>query len=133
MAKKLLEAVGLIGVAAVLAAPLAMARIPEPRPDSPPALPATAANGIYALGCADGTIPGPTGGDNNDYDYYANLCNLAATTPGGPSSTGGGLTAVVTAAAANGVYAVGCKDGTIPGATGGDNNDYGYYGNPCGP
>jgi hypothetical protein len=35
----------------------------------------SATNKIYAIGCADGTIPGTTGGDNNNYDYYGNPCD----------------------------------------------------------
>jgi hypothetical protein len=32
------------------------------------------ANTLYAIGCANGTIPGPTGGDNNNYDYFGDPC-----------------------------------------------------------
>jgi hypothetical protein len=35
--------------------------------------------------------------------------------------------------AANSVYASGCANGSIPDSrSGGDNNNYEYYGNPCG-
>jgi hypothetical protein len=32
------------------------------------------ANTLYAIGCANGTIPGTTGGDNNNYDYFGDPC-----------------------------------------------------------
>ena len=43
-------------------------------------------------------------------------------------------TAPVSVLAANTVYVNGCKNGTIPDRlTGGDNNNYEYFGAPCGP
>jgi hypothetical protein len=130
MASKLLKVAGLIGLVAALTAPLATARIPEPRPDSPSAVPSSATKSVYIDACKNGTMPGLSGGDNNNYDYYGDPCELGA--PDAASGPGGGLTAIGTGAAnLNDVYAVGCANGTIPGAGGGGNNDYDYYGDPC--
>lgn len=42
-------------------------------------------------------------------------------------------TARVGVLVANAVYVNGCKDGTVPDSvTGGDNNNYDYFGTPCG-
>ena len=32
------------------------------------------ANAEMLSGCAEGTVPGPTGGDNNNYDYCGDAC-----------------------------------------------------------
>ncbi len=138
MTGKLIKIAGLIIVAAALSAPVATAmRIDEP--GSPAAQQGTVLldpSSIYATGCKNGTIPGATGGGNNNYDYFGNLCDTPTTLTGSPAGIAPSEGTPSTGAAHNGstanaYYAIACKNGTISGATGGDNNNYDYYGNPC--
>jgi len=77
MASKLIRVTLLVVLAAALLAPLASAK----RYDPPGTFPAQSSaltastSAVYAIGCKNGTIPGTTGGDNMNYDYYGNPCN----------------------------------------------------------
>jgi hypothetical protein len=133
MAGKLIQTTAAVVLAAALTAPVATAkraRQPVVRPAAPPTQ-VLDASSIFAIGCTNGTIPGATGGDNNNYDYYGSPCGGAAQlTSGAPSPS---ITPVRSGnVAINPIYTEGCRNGTIPGATGGDNNNYDSYGDVCG-
>ena len=71
----------------------------------------------YAQGCQNGTLPDRTmGGDNNNYEYYGDVCTVSVPTSPSPA-------VVATAAAATSGSVVFIFD---------DNTNYGYYGSPSG-
>ena len=114
MGSKLIKVALLVVLAAALSAPIASAKRYDP-PNTFPAAPSNVvagANAVYTIGCKNGTIPGTTGGDNNNYDYYGNPCNAPV-----PSSPNLGSTFVPTP--------------TVTGKVCGGNDDYDYYGGAC--
>ena len=71
----------------------------------------------YVQGCQNGTLPDRTmGGDNNNYEYYGDVCTVSVPTSPFPA-------VVATAAAATSGSVVFIFD---------DNTNYGYYGSPSG-
>jgi hypothetical protein len=82
--RKIIVAGVLAGFAALFVAAPAPAMLPEggkAASHSPRHLSALSArstgfgsNTLYAIGCGNGSIPGTTGGDNNNYDYFRHPC-----------------------------------------------------------
>ena len=116
MTTKLIKVAALMVLAAALSAPVASAM----RFDPPGAFSnqqsavASVANAVYVIGCKNGTIPGATGGDNNNYDYYGDPCNSHAPSTGNLLGVTLGIPAPVATSKV-------C----------GDNDNYDYYGSAC--
>jgi hypothetical protein len=117
MARKLIKVALLAVLAAALMAPIASAkRYDPPRTfPGPSSAIVSALSNIYVIGCKNGTIPGTTGGDNNNYEYYGNPCNSPVPSTG---SLVGSLTLGAPTPADNNKVC-------------GDNDNYDYYGSAC--